>query len=60
MEDGSGEEGVRYRKRGFTRIKADLLFLTPACGCAGVHPGGKRELRFWVFSGLKMRDNSKK
>ena len=25
---------------------ADFLVLTPACGCAGVHPGGRREL--WV------------
>ena len=27
---------------------AEFRALTPACGCAGAHPGGRRELRFFV------------
>ncbi len=34
--------------------------MTPACGCAAAHPGGRRELWFWVFNGLKVRDNGPK
>ncbi len=29
---------------------ADFLVLTPACGCAGAHPGGRREL--WVLGSV--------
>ncbi|MFZ2148450.1 MAG: hypothetical protein WAV28_14640 [Sedimentisphaerales bacterium] len=32
-----------------TQINADLIVLTPACGCAGAHPGGRLELRAWIL-----------
>gem|GEM_PF-5636372 len=32
---------------------AEFLALTPACGCAGVHPGGRREL--WVLGIINHR-----
>jgi len=39
---------TRRRGHKLHRLR-ELLVLTTACGCAGTHSGGRRELWFWLF-----------
>ena len=35
-------------RKDYEPFLADVVFgLTPACGCTGAHPGGRRELGVW-------------